>query len=291
MSELGQRAVLGVVVGSLRAARRARGWLQVATDFAAGMALAGLGESQRDELTRRIYDRPTKTRRGLFAWEKAWFTRDLPPPPAHILVGGAGNGREVRWLRAQGYTVLPFEPVEALTRACEGMLCGTYGDLVAPMTPQGRRFAEQVRAASPFDAVLMGWGSFNHVQPAPLRLAVLKALRDLSPGPVLTSFFGLEPSALAVSRAQAWGRRLGSLLAAPQDIDPADIVLPDSGYAHRFSKEEWEGLAAQAGYEPLKLGPEPGYPHGTLWPLGTRVAGGSAAVTFTADGKAQGRNA
>ena len=51
-------------------------------------------------------------RRGLFDWEERAVERFFPRPPARVLVGGAGGGREAFALHEKGYTVVAFDPAE-----------------------------------------------------------------------------------------------------------------------------------------------------------------------------------
>src|SRR5687767_3738824 len=57
-----------------------------------------LNRNEKSQLTQRIYDAspiyPALVNE-LFPFEQALFTRDLPDPPARVLVGGCGAGREV----------------------------------------------------------------------------------------------------------------------------------------------------------------------------------------------------
>jgi len=56
-------------------------------------------------------------RSELFNWEQEAFARAFPAPPARVLVGGAGGGREAFALAERGYEVVAFEPSAALAAA------------------------------------------------------------------------------------------------------------------------------------------------------------------------------
>src|SRR5438874_1613250 len=51
----------------------------------------------------------------LFPWEKETIERFFPAPPARVLVGAAGSGREAFALSERGYEVVAFEPSAGLT--------------------------------------------------------------------------------------------------------------------------------------------------------------------------------
>jgi len=78
-----------------------------------GLAAESLTTAEKSQLTVRIYDSfPDYRSVGdtLYAWEEPWFGSRLPPPPAHILVGACGTGREAVALAARGYRVDAVEP-------------------------------------------------------------------------------------------------------------------------------------------------------------------------------------
>lgn len=213
-----------------------------------GLALRGLSSRGRAALTRICYERakPT-TRSSLFRWEIDWFERELPAEPCRILVGGAGSGVEVRWLRSRGHQVVAFDPVPPLPT--DGTLRLSYEEL-ARIVPYDVPQARRVIDSAPYGAVLLGWGSFTHIQDAPARLGLLRALRQLSDGPVLASFWSAPTSQEPESRARRLGVRLGSLVGNRQigEVAHTDRVLPHCGYGHGFSAGEVEALAERAGY-------------------------------------------
>src|SRR5687767_14651727 len=47
---------------------------------------------------------------GLFDWEEQVVREHFPPPPARVVVTGAGAGREVLALLRLGYDAVGFEP-------------------------------------------------------------------------------------------------------------------------------------------------------------------------------------
>lgn len=244
-----------------------------------GMGLSLLSDQELNALTTACYGRsPTGSRTTLFEWEAEWFARDLPPAPARLLVGGAGGGRELHWLREAGYAVTAFDPVPAPD---SGVLCASYEDLL-PGAAAGHRLAgpsptaapRAILAGAPYDAVLLGWGSITHVPGAARREAVLRALRGLCEGPVLMSYWrGGSATEHADARATRLGLRLGQRMARriggdAGERDPhSDHIFAHLGYAHGFTEDEVRSLASSAGYLATCYGGA--YAHATLHPQGS----------------------
>ena len=189
--------------------------------FAQGVLETSLSTTDLRALTVRLYDtgpRSYDPKAGLMEWEEAWFKAVLPTPPAALLVGGAGAGREVMALRARGYEVDAFEPAAALAERCrrlEGtgrVEVGDYGMFAAAVL-DGEQNAMAPFTAVSYDAVLLGWSSLSHVFLRRDQERTLEAAARLSPrGPVLASFLmGADAAPRVVSRAERLGASLGSL--------------------------------------------------------------------------------
>lgn len=182
---------------------------------------AALGDAEKELLSIDLYDasfRLENDHDGLYAWEKQWFERRLPSPPASVLVGAAGAGREASALRGLGYRVHAFEPSSSAFRVCRQLL-GTelvdqasYQDLVAT-TLRGAETRLRLDPEARFDAVLLGWGSFGHVLRQTDRLELLRACDRIAPeGPILLSIF--EPKEEA-SRNGTYYMPWGGFLVRP----------------------------------------------------------------------------
>jgi hypothetical protein len=210
----------------------------------------------------------------LWPWERAWFQRRLPPAPAPLLLGGAGAGREAAALTQLGYRVDAFEPVPALQPRCaaavgpEGeALVGTYQDLAhAVLTGQPGplgRFAGRKYAA-----VILGWGSFTHVLEERERHETLVACARLAPtGPILASFW-MRGDHAATGAVVSPARQVGRLIARLRGSVASTARHAFGtwcGFAHAFSREEIESLAASIDRR-AQWEAEPGttYPHVTL---------------------------
>jgi hypothetical protein len=75
----------------------------------------------------RVYGRKEAYRMatvGLFPFEARAISDYFPAPPATVLIGAAGAGREARVLARQGYRIVAFEPIRhlavSLAEACDG---------------------------------------------------------------------------------------------------------------------------------------------------------------------------
>lgn len=192
-------------------------------------------------------------RASLFPWEEEVIDRFFPQPPAHILVGGAGGGRETLALAELGYRVTAFEPSSGLaeslavrTRDMQGVAVfrARYEDLPY-LEGTGGRERIRLEALPRVDAVLAGWGSFSHLRSHRLRVAALESLAGTTSGSILISFLGYEegraPTSLAGRLRRALPRREGR--------SSADVFSVHIGFYHRTSEREVEELAHAAGLE------------------------------------------
>jgi hypothetical protein len=97
----------------------------------------------------------------------------FPPPPAKILVGAAGWGREARVLAAMGYSVVAFEPVRQLAEKMASETAplgsvrvyrGAFQDMpFLEALPTGAR--GDLRNEGPFDGAIVGYGSLSRRLP------------------------------------------------------------------------------------------------------------------------------
>lgn len=208
--------------------------------------------------------------RGLYDWEQSWFQRVLPSPPAKILVGAAGAGREVAFLIEAGYDVDAFEPVSDACEKCRAILGGrgqvvrsTYGELVRGGGQLGR-----VLQGARYDAVLLGWSSLSHVFGLKERKQLLQRCAELAPrGPILASFMMTTPlgdiADRRAGRAERLGRAVGELHASLRGVDvvPEPIVFGSRfGLACLLSAQEIEALGTGIGRK-VVWGEAESYPH------------------------------
>jgi hypothetical protein len=139
----------------------------------------------------------------LFPWEAAIIRDTFPGPPAKVLVGGAGGGREALVLVELGYEVVAFEPSPPLARALADRTSGQlhvyrarYQDLPMLAPAAAGDAPADLGAFGPFDASILGWGSFSHLYSRGDRVHALRSFAEVTRGPILVSFlaFGADGS-------------------------------------------------------------------------------------------------
>jgi hypothetical protein len=238
--------------------------------------------AERYGQNRHVYADPAYIARGLYDWEAAAVARFFPPPPARILVGATGCGRELFALAALGYRVDGMEPSPALF---EGLLAENARRQLDPPPvlmmagydelAQGR--APEIEACAPYDAVVLGWASLSHVSSAETRRRLLPTLARLCPGgPVLISFSPASGHTFGGRAEKVRGsvRRALSWLPGSQDVAAGDAFsgygnkhsyFSGYGYEHCYSQAELDQLTGEAGYTQAfsSLG-GPDYPHAVL---------------------------
>lgn len=212
-----------------------------------------LSADEKSRLGVELYDASDEYRASpRHDWEDAWLRRWLPPAPARVLVGAAGAGREVIFLRGGRYEVTALEPSAALAGACRAGAPGSrviearYEDVAAGRALAGERF----------DAVLLGLGSLSHVLDAPSRIDLVGALaRMCDRGPVLASVLAPPRSRGDVTtwsggRAARMGRALARPIRAARhlpDVEPGEVVFGGLGFARLFTRRELCALGDAAG--------------------------------------------
>ena len=246
-----------------------------------------LSVEEKSRLTVRIYDfYPGYMAVGdrLHRWEEAWFERHMPKPPARILVGACGTGREAIALCERGYRVDALEPaaefvVESRRRlggrasvtqlSYEQLTAAVLGGVQAPGAPLH---------ACRYDAVLLGCGSLTHVLDRTEQRRLMQALNVLCPsGPILASFFCKDDAAYEQprnGRAIKIGRRFGRGIARLRRVELGDSnrlsYRPRSGFAYTFTTHEIEelgyGARRRVAWEPSETHPSQ---HATFLPPAT----------------------
>ena len=260
----------------LRAAPRSRLVAQLgdsAQRFSGALFSALLTTEEKSRLTVRIYDfYPTyrDVLDRLDDWEDGWFTRRLPPAPAHVLIGGCGTGREVTALARRGYRVDAFEPAPAFVAETRRRLVEwtesapaaqparvvqlSYEQLSALVLDGTTSAGNEPLRTARFDAVLLGCGSLSHVLQASERRRLLQALNVLCPaGPILASFSCGDRAgrdSAGAGRAQRLGNSIGRTLARLRGLSAADgdglSYRAHYGFAYPFTEGGIEELARDA---------------------------------------------
>lgn len=184
-----------ILLAALRVFRRAR--TAVVLGFVSDATLERLGEYAYAETD---WYRPhgKQTWPDLFDWEAAFLEKHAPPPPARVLVGGAGAGREPYHLARMRYDVTAFDPIPFFVNAMRRDISpdlgvqawhARYQDLPLLRSLDARDDALDLAAEPPFAFGIMGWTSLSHVLDADERVQALKRFTRLVDGPVLLSVF------------------------------------------------------------------------------------------------------
>jgi SAM-dependent methyltransferase len=204
----------------------------------------------------------------LFPWEEKVIDRFFPPPPARILIGGAGGGREAFALARRGYEVVAFDPVQALVEAMAANVPedthvetyrASYEDLPLLTPVGGGRSMAHLGEMRPFDAAIMGWGSFTHVRTEEGRVHAIQSFARATRGPVLASFLTRSESAETPTLLG----RLRRSLPGSYNREPGNFFGIDFGLFHQFGRAEITGIARQANVEIIYLDLEPQFAN---WP-------------------------
>ena len=188
-------------------------------------------------------------RTGLFPWEARAIGRHFPPPPAHVLIGAAGGGREALALVERGYRVTAFEPSkplaasmrERISRATQlAAFVGRYQDLPFVTSLDASPERVDLRTWAPFDAVILGWASLSHLRADVECVAALRELAALTNGPLLVSYFGRRAS----ERGEAFSI--------------------DLGFYRELSDTQFDSCVAAAGLTIIEREHESGWPNAVL---------------------------
>lgn len=162
----------------------------------------------------------TSFRTELFPWERRAIEAHFPRPPALVLIGGAGGGREALALERQGYSVVAFEPAPPLATALAGVVharpraievfVGRYEDLPRLERPDGSGSKVDLRQRARFDAAMLGWTSFSHIRSDAERVDALRQMSALTDGPILLSYFSYQDDRTASStRRESFAMQVG----------------------------------------------------------------------------------
>jgi hypothetical protein len=168
---------------------------QLTTELALAVHQPALERRTLDQqyATQRQYRAAKHQQQGFWPFEARMVADHIPPPPARLLLHGAGGGRELRALLALGYEVDAYEPVAELVAAANAGLAGSAPVQQATVQQWSLEATVQQRLLRPsghYDAVITGWGMWTHVLQQADRLAALRAFLTVCPkGPVLLSFW------------------------------------------------------------------------------------------------------
>ena len=207
-------------------------------------------------------------RSGLFPWEQAAIGAFFPAPPARVLLGGAGGGREAYPLVEMGYDVVAFEPapVLAATMAQKAgaefpslkTYRGAYEDLPTVFAIPGNESID-LRGSAPFDAAIIGWASYSHLVSDSARVAALEKLAALTSGPLLVSCFPERGGYVATP-----GTGLSKALKRRALRHGRSIFTTGIGYVRLLSEDDLRALADRAGLQIVRSWWQSEWPHAIL---------------------------
>lgn len=215
------RLVLAILSAYCRLNALALRWLAAGERLVGGIAVEATTVAEKSAYTVDRYDSTDHCRGAdLFGWERNWFVARLPPPPARMLLGAAGAGRELLWLLDAGYGVAAFEPARSMVALAERRLRGRahvatfrFEDLIDAVLRSASGPARSIADAR-YDAVILGWESFSHVVDREMQADLFRALDRICPhGPLLASFWQSSgPGPVDVGKAERMGRSIGRSL-------------------------------------------------------------------------------
>lgn len=207
----------------------------------------------------------------LFPWEEQVIDRYFPAPPARVLVGGGGSGRETFALLERGYEVTMFDPSEGLLRLMSNGLrpgspvevyLGAYETLPMLRGVDPQAGVRDLQELERFDAAMLGWGSFSHVRTTGRRIHALRSFGHVTDGPIVVSFLQMGSRDRRLPRSLA---RLRDHLRVRRGRTRGDAFSIYIGFYHVFSEAEFRTLADEAGLEVAHLSEErESWPHGVL---------------------------
>jgi len=231
---------------SVRALAAAQGAIQAVFD---GVWLGVLSPEQLHGIDdvyyrrERLYVRDEYNRSGLFGWERE-FVDEHVPAGSRIAVAGAGGGREVLALARSGFDVVGFECNEALVSAGNRLL-RVDGFSTLLCTVERDRWPA---GAGPFDALVVGWGSYMLMPGRAQRIEFLRSARNdlVAAAPVLLSFFARGGFSRRLRLTARCGTAIRRARGRPA-LEPGDSLAPN--YVHWFDRDQIESELRAAGYD------------------------------------------
>ena len=202
-----------------------------------------------DALTRTYYDQVSKYKNpeynlaGLFEWERDVLAKHFPPG-SHVLIAGAGGGREMIGLCRCGYQVDGFDCNDGCVRDGTRLLEQLGLDCRLMLAPPGAL----PEGLTTYDGVIVGWGAYMHIVGSIRRRAFLRQIRAVlrDGSPILLSFFVRT----GTSRTQTCVVRLANAiryLRGGERVEAGDWL--SGSFDHHFTEEEIRSELRDAGFQ------------------------------------------
>jgi hypothetical protein len=216
--------------------------------------------------SKSYHPQSTEYREGLHPWEDAAVAAHFPRPPARVLIGAAGGGREAFALAGRGYAVVAFEPSPLATLMADARQPGAsvdvyrarYDDLPLVRALDGGEV--DLSDAGRFDAGILGWASFSHLASDRDRIDALRAFAALVDGPILVSYFGwIRPDMVP---APTGLRRI--LLDRFGERRPGSLFSIDVGLYRQLTEDDLRSMAAAAGVDVVAIDMRAEWPNAVL---------------------------
>lgn len=181
---------------------------------------------------------------GLFTWEENFYFRFLKPDD-HVLIVGAGSGRDLIGLRRAGVHADGLEPSETAVSLARTMCAkaGVQADFHVG-------WIETATIPEKYDVFIFSWYCYSYICDRATRIGALRAAgRHLAPGGrILLSYTVTEPVTRYLPRGAA--AAVGRLTGADWTPLPTDVIMFEHGglhYEHQFLPGEIESEVQEAG--------------------------------------------
>lgn len=226
-----------------------------------GLWLGVLDNETAQEFTDAFYSADTFYRdqagnqAGLMPWEIAALDNYFPDS-GHLMVFGAGGGREVIALAKRGYRVSGFECNESLVQAGRSIIADAQVDASIQHAPPNA----VPSTGCTFDAVIVGWGVYPHIPDRALRLRLLRELRASvrAGAPILLSFGTRTGTERSLALRYHIARMIRALRPGAPPVLLGDIL--GDAFSHLFTRAEIEQELNSAGLQ-LVYYSETGFGH------------------------------
>lgn len=191
----------------------------------------------------KMYHDNAYNKRGLFQWEKDVIERYFGHQKNLLLIG-AGGGREVLALSQMGFSVDGFEYNQRLVLVANQLLESENLPVKVAVAPKDRG-PESVKQ---YDGIIVGWGTYTHIQNRTRRISLLKQLRCQAKlnAPVLISFLVRSRDDRRFKLITKFGNVL-RMIFSRELLETGDDLVPD--FVHFFTREEVVSELEEAGFK------------------------------------------